>query len=157
MSERAIAELQQAQNQLDDSWAAGIVGTDEWRNRSLGMKRELDRLRSGGVPTRPKRKMPSRKVIAAHHDRPNDECWRCGAPTDALERGHLIDRWLGGLDGPQNLALICARCHRAQPIFAVGDEARALAWLHDGGFGELETMLMEMASKLADLDDQKGA
>jgi hypothetical protein len=71
-------------------------------------------------------------------------CFACGqeAPCQAgapavrwngalgyLERAHLVDHWLGGLDGPQNLVPLCCPCHRKMPMFGVGDGPKAIEWV----------------------------
>jgi len=53
-----------------------------------------------------------KRLRAQHRD--GDPCWRCGQPmykTQALERDHVIDRVLGGADGPAVLAH--ASCNRS--------------------------------------------
>jgi len=45
---------------------------------------------------------------------------RCNA--SGLDRAHLADRCFGGLDGPQNLALLCRWCHCAMPVCTTGEE-----------------------------------
>jgi hypothetical protein len=59
---------------------------------------------------------------------------RCGENV-RTERCHLIDRVLGGLDGPQNLVLLCRACHGQMPSFAPEDEMAALAWVVGGPWG----------------------
>lgn len=76
---------------------------------------------------RPPRRMSSVEAIAAHHGLPAGSCWRCGRPDD-VERAHLIDRSRDGLDGLQNLVLLCHRCHAAMPSYGPGDEPFAFAW-----------------------------
>jgi hypothetical protein len=52
------------------------------------------------------------RLLAMHHD--GDPCWRCGEPmykSQELDRGHIIDRALGGTDGPA--ALEHAACNRS--------------------------------------------
>lgn len=44
-----------------------------------------------------------------------------------LDRAHLCDRSLNGLDGPQNLVPLCERCHKAMPSF--NDGHLALEWV----------------------------
>jgi hypothetical protein len=81
--------------------------------------------------TRPPRKMPSLKKIAQHWNRDEEDCsccWRCHVPCRP-ERAHIIDRSSDGLDGPQNLWLLCGRCHANQPIFEAGDEWHATAYM----------------------------
>lgn len=67
-------------------------------------------------------------IIADHHGGlPDDRCWRCWT-AGPLDRAHLIDRCMGGLDGAQNLALLCYQCHRRMPSFEPGQEREALAY-----------------------------
>jgi hypothetical protein len=73
------------------------------------------------------RQMPSMKVILRHRGFQEARCVRCGY-GGYLERAHIIDRFLGGLDNPANFAPLCDECHRNQPIFEPGDEAEALRW-----------------------------
>lgn len=59
-------------------------------------------------------------------------CFACGMGDDEwrnFERAHLITRCFSGLDGPQNLVLLCKWCHKQQPDFLPGDEERAWAWV----------------------------
>lgn len=101
---------------------------------------ERDRLMRGGLAHRPPRKMPSLLKIAAYHQLPDQPaCFRCEEETDAatwrtanseLQRAHIIDRVFDGLDSVANLLPLCPPCHRGQPIFKAGDEAKALAWFH---------------------------
>lgn len=48
-----------------------------------------------------------------------------------LDRAHLVDRFLWGLDGPQNIIPLCKACHRAMPSFDNGPDA--IAWVRKGG------------------------
>ena len=41
-------------------------------------------------------------------------CWRCGCENN-LERCHIIPDALGGKDEPENLVLLCHRCHADGP------------------------------------------
>lgn len=75
-----------------------------------------------------------KRLKAMHRD--GDPCWRCGKPMykwQALERDHIIDRALGGADGPAVLAhMACNRAagarlgNRLQPrvIMAAGHDVR---------------------------------
>jgi hypothetical protein len=52
------------------------------------------------------------RLLALHRD--GEPCWRCGQPmfkSQGLERDHVIDRVLGGIDGPAVLAH--ASCNRS--------------------------------------------
>ena len=110
---------------------------------------------------RPPRRMPSLWVIADYwHNRPDvleldpegieaPYCFGCyiEAPYDlelplkdrwrranrCLQRAHLVDRCVGGLDGPQNIVPLCAFCHRHMPAFGVGQGPAAMAWVIAGG------------------------
>jgi hypothetical protein len=75
-------------------------------------------------------------------------CFRCGwlAPCQAedadtmaiawraagkwLDRAHLADRAHGGLDGPQNLVMLCKLCHHTMPSFTEG--SAGLTWVRTG-------------------------
>jgi hypothetical protein len=53
-----------------------------------------------------------KRLLAMHRD--GDPCWRCGQPmykSQALDRDHVIDRALGGTQGPAVLAH--ASCNRS--------------------------------------------
>ena len=115
-------------------------------------------LSPGWLPERPKRKMPSLRAIAqfwarrepfAGHGIDVPACFGCGwelpCPEDAalsqrwqmasryLERAHLVDHALGGLDGPQNIVPLCGDCHRVMPMFGIDQQDAAIAWVLDGG------------------------
>jgi hypothetical protein len=73
-----------------------------------------------------------------HLDMGEAMCWACrrwdgsgqeGAYEDAdwLERCHLVPASLGGSDAPENLVMLCARCHREMPN--VLDRTAALSWV----------------------------
>ncbi len=53
-------------------------------------------------------------------------CWRCG-DKGSLQRCHIIPDSRGGSGKPENLLLLCARCHREAPN--VADSRFMLAWL----------------------------
>lgn len=74
---------------------------------------------------RPPRQMWSRERIARFWGRPVDQCWSCRQPCERPERAHLIDRVFGGLDGPQNLVLMCPSCHKLMPSYEPGQEQEA--------------------------------
>jgi len=98
------------------------------------------------MPARPGRRMPPAPKIAAYWaDRgepfkvnPEEPacfaCWDTADEWGHLERAHLVDRWAGGLDGPQNLAMLCNPCHRVMPIFLPGQDADAINLVLAGGF-----------------------
>ena len=44
----------------------------------------------------------------------DQRCWRCGCKSN-LERCHIIPHALGGKDEPENLVLLCKRCHAEGP------------------------------------------
>ena len=44
----------------------------------------------------------------------NDHCWRCGCRHN-LQRCHIIPDSLGGMDAPENIVLLCDRCHKEAP------------------------------------------
>jgi len=41
-------------------------------------------------------------------------CWRCGCKHN-LQRAHIIPDSLGGKDTPDNIVLLCDRCHKEAP------------------------------------------
>ncbi|PAD92949.1 HNH endonuclease [Shouchella clausii] len=43
-----------------------------------------------------------------------ERCWRCGYKA-RLERCHIVPESLGGGDSPDNLVLLCKRCHIENP------------------------------------------
>ncbi|AXB43979.1 HNH endonuclease [Amycolatopsis albispora] len=47
----------------------------------------------------------------------HERCWRCGYRS-RLERCHIIPDSLGGRASPDNLVLLCGRCHREAPNHA---------------------------------------
>jgi len=44
-------------------------------------------------------------------------CWRCGCEKN-LQRCHIIPHALGGHDRPDNIVLLCSRCHAEGPNVA---------------------------------------
>lgn len=108
---------------------------------------------------RSKRKYVGHRKIAEYHklDMDDPSCMACGEGMETwreCERAHVIARWLGGLDGAQNLWLLCHFCHRgseergwrSMPDFAPGDEAAADLWLasHPTWSDGIEHMLKEI-------------
>lgn len=92
--------------------------------------------------------MPSRKQIVSYwlerceagarppgpflceSDDPEGSCWACGTPCRP-DRAHIVDRFMGdGLDGPQNMTLLCKGCHSRYPIITAPDIDIAFAWLN---------------------------
>lgn len=47
----------------------------------------------------------------------HERCWRCGY-KQPLERCHIIPDSLDGQDKPNNLVLLCKRCHLENPNIA---------------------------------------
>jgi ribosomal protein L37E len=56
----------------------------------------------------------------------HERCWRCGYKS-SLERCHIIPHSLGGSEEPENLVLLCRRCHREAPN--VADSRFMWIWL----------------------------
>jgi HNH endonuclease len=56
----------------------------------------------------------------------HERCWRCGYKS-RLERCHIIPHALGGSEDPENLVLLCGRCHREAPN--VADPSFMWIWL----------------------------
>jgi hypothetical protein len=112
------------------------------------------------TPERPGRRMPKLYDIAYYwyNERPGTFrvsltvplCFRCLrrlppeelrprnihkrwlSASSYLERAHLVDRFVGGLDGPQNLVPLCPECHRCMPTFEIDQGDRAIAWVQAG-------------------------
>jgi len=53
-------------------------------------------------------------VLSVDWSEADSHCWRCGCEKN-LERCHIIPDSLGGLDSPNNLVLLCKRCHAENP------------------------------------------
>lgn len=91
------------------------------------------------LASRPPRRMRPASAVADYHleqgttpDGAWPACFACHEGADRwsdLERAHLVDRCSGGLDGPQNLVMLCSGCHGRMPSFYPGDEAAAWAWV----------------------------
>ena len=61
----------------------------------------------------------------------DERCWRCGYKR-SLERAHIIPATLGGKDEPQNLVLLCKRCHADGPN--VADPEIMWDWIRGYGY-----------------------
>ena len=61
-------------------------------------------------------------------------CWGCGNVVDweYYELGHIVDRLMGGLDVPDNLAVMCVLCNRNKPFHRTREQAEH--WARQGGF-----------------------
>jgi hypothetical protein len=52
---------------------------------------------------------------------PEDYCWACGWAKGRHDRAHIVPRvpvsssGVHGLDGPQNIVMLCRSCHKSQP------------------------------------------
>lgn len=55
-----------------------------------------------------------------------ERCWRCGHKGD-LQRCHIVPDSLGGKDAPENLVLLCKKCHAEAPN--VQDNAIMWDWI----------------------------
>jgi hypothetical protein len=70
-------------------------------------------------------------VFAITTDHP--KCFHCGSEIASwakLERAHLVDRALGGLDHEANLVLLCRVCHRERmPSYGPDEAEAAIAWV----------------------------
>lgn len=60
-----------------------------------------------------------------------ERCWRC-ADERPLERAHIVPAALGGKDEPQNLVLLCKRCHADGPN--VADPEIIWDWIRGYGY-----------------------
>ena len=56
----------------------------------------------------------------------HERCWRCSRNA-TLEKCHIIPHALGGTDSPDNLVLLCSRCHSEAPN--VADQSFMWIWL----------------------------
>lgn len=92
------------------------------------------------LSARPPRRMRAAKKIAEYWEGRetffvdlNDPrcfgCFRRVAAWSELERAHLVDRFLGGLDLESNLAMICHSCHRVMPMFEIDEGQEAINWV----------------------------
>lgn len=92
------------------------------------------------MPERPGRRMPPAKRVATYWrtrgafniDVSDPRCFCCGRQESSwgdLERAHLIDRAIGGLDNEPNLTMLCRTCHSQQPIFEIDEWDNALRWV----------------------------
>lgn len=77
---------------------------------------------------RPPRRMPSAGVIARHWGTSKRRCMRCGLGCRP-DRAHIVDRQAGGLDGVQNLWLLCPECHDEMPSVQPDQVPGAWRWL----------------------------
>ncbi len=140
----------------------------------------------GWQPPRPSRRMPKLWVIASYWAEHGTfgEVYLSGAPycfgcrkhvpvrrivfktpverwnksSLLLDRAHLVDRWNGGVDGPQNLVPLCYACHKLMPSFGPGEGQEAIAWVQAGGRWQRpeEVAVLERrfaAALRGDLDD----
>lgn len=141
----ALARLRQDWLAILDRWRTVALAHDmpaaiaAIRRAEGDLNREACRLLAGGLATRPPRRMPSLTSIADHRGLlgKHPHCVRCGwqppvtswaKASQWLERAHIIDRVVDGLDLTSNLAPLCSPCHRSQPIFWPADEGDALSW-----------------------------
>lgn len=103
------------------------------------------------MPTRPTRRMPSIEQIIKHWSAyrdahgtlpfadpawewdPDNYCWACGWDRGTTDRAHIVPRQPtldgapAGLDGPQNLVLLCKACHKVQP--QTHDPGTTFGWM----------------------------
>jgi hypothetical protein len=141
-------------------WALALPAEDLWRVTRFGADRDLEKLRAfirspEWLPPRPGRRMPTCWAIADYWadrdefdvDLDEPHCFRCGkvAPSgedddidlrwkragNYLARAHLVDRYPYGLDGCQNIVLLCGACHDDMPCFQPAEKAgeAAIAWV----------------------------
>lgn len=66
------------------------------------------------------------------------QCFACGYSfrswsNRGLQRCHLISRQHWGEDGPDNLILLCVRCHREAPMVGIS-RFPMLSWAHNREF-----------------------
>lgn len=72
-------------------------------------------------------------------------CWRCGCEYKSLERCHIIPHALGGKDEPENLVLLCKRCHADGPN--VTDPEVMWEWIRSYGVPFYDTFWLNMGLK----------
>lgn len=65
-----------------------------------------------------------------------ERCWRCGCER-SLDRCHIIPDSLGGKDEPENLVLLCMRCHADGPN--VADQEIMWDWIRAYGVSFYDT------------------
>jgi hypothetical protein len=90
---------------------------------------------------RPPRRMPRAESIARYWelrsetfsvDASDPRCFACKTQVEKwsdLDRAHIEDRFLGGLDHEANLAMICQPCHRLMPMFEPGTYQDSVGWI----------------------------
>ena len=66
----------------------------------------------------------------------HERCWRCGR-KQKLEKCHIVLDRLGGSDKPENLVLLCHRCHLEQPN--VADPPATWNWLRNNAVALYDT------------------
>lgn len=66
--------------------------------------------------------------LATDFDEAIKRCWRCSYKTSELHRCHIIPESLNGKPEPQNLVLLCKRCHEQAPN--VKDKEFMFSWIH---------------------------
>ena len=71
-------------------------------------------------------------------------CWRCGCKKN-LQRCHIIPDALGGKDQPDNIVLLCSRCHAEGPN--VKDPQIMWDWIRAYGVALYETFWDIMGMK----------
>lgn len=69
----------------------------------------------------------SESYLATDFDEALKRCWRCSYKTSALHRCHIIPECLNGEPKPQNLVLLCKRCHEQAPN--VKDKEFMFSWI----------------------------
>lgn len=84
-------------------------------------------------PSRPARKMLPLEQLADYWRGRDvfdvqDGCFACQR-TGALHRAHLVARCQGGLDGPQNVVILCAPCNQVMPRFDIDEAEQAINWV----------------------------
>ena len=64
--------------------------------------------------------------MAVDENEAHELCWRC-AEKRSLEMAHIIPKSLGGVYRPENLVLLCKRCHKENPN--TSDRTAMWQWL----------------------------
>lgn len=74
--------------------------------------------------------------------RPCGFCPECGAWRDSLHRDHILPRWKGGDDSPENIQWICANCHEDKTrldLMGRRNSAEAIASMRAKNTGQKRT------------------
>lgn len=84
------------------------------------------------------------------YERDNGVCWACGdhVPWELYDLGHIVDRVCGGLDVPENLAVMCRACNQFKPLHETREEAERWRREDKGKKGVYEAAVRHALSAL---------